>query len=133
MAREPYTGSVSFAVTKTDDYYDIELDDAGRVPCIGGPAEVAQAAELRLALWRGGWCVDPDHGFPWTRFIGRKDVTTDLMAVWMRAVVMRDQRIRAMGRCDVEFVALQRIYRVAFEAQIATGEALEREFSFRLD
>lgn len=133
MAREPYTGDVSLLVNRDAGYYDGEFDDNGRLMLVEGPAEVAQAAELRLALWRGGWRIDPTHGFPWTRFLGRKDVTPALMAMAVRGVVMRDERIRQMGRCDVEFVDLQRRMTVAWEGQTADGYSLKHDFAVRLE
>lgn len=134
MALEPYRGHISLKVNNMEGYYDFELDNAGKAVLIQGPAEVMQAAKLRLTLWRGGWCLDRSHGFPWQRFLGRKDVDPELMRMVMKAVIMRDERIRRVRWLKVEqdLTDLKnRTWRVSFWAETADGSALQTEFMIR--
>jgi len=101
MAIEKYTGHVSMDVTEKDGYFDLQLDDQGRVKLVTGPVEVAQAAELRLRLWMKGWFLDVDHGFPWERIVGRKDFTREEFIMWAVKVILRDERIRAVTYTNI--------------------------------
>lgn len=129
MALEPYRGHVSMAVHNTDGYFDFALDEAGRIAEVDGPLEVAQAARLRLVLWRGGWVLDRTHGVPWYRFVGRKDVTPELLQMVLREVILRDERIRRVTELEVSPDDLGRVWRVRWLGETATGEALRDEFS----
>ncbi len=129
MALEPYRGHISMAVNDKQGYFDFELDTAGRVKLIDGPLEVAQAAKLRLILWQGGWVLDQTHGVPWYRYIGRKDVTPELLQIQLREVILRDRRIRRVTRMTVIPDDIGRVWSVIWEGETATGNALRDEFS----
>jgi len=129
MALEPYRGHISMLVNDKEGFFDFEFDEAGRVRLIEGPLEVAQAARLRLALWQGGWVLDQTHGVPWFRYVGRKDVTPELIQMQLRAVILRDERIRRVTTLEVTPDDLGRVWFVRFEGETATGEALRSEFS----
>lgn len=129
MALEPYRGHVSMRVNDLNGYFDFDFDEAGRVQEIDGPLEVAQAARLRLALWMGGWVLDRTHGFPWTRFMGRKDVSPELLQMHMRKVILRDERIRRVTEVEVTPDNQGRVWEVRWLGETATGQALRDEFS----
>ena len=128
MAREPYAGAISAKVTKKNGYFDFVLNDDGTMELIRGPEEVAQAAELRLNLWQGGWCLDRSHGFPWARFLGRKDVSEELLAMWSRKVILDDERIRRVDELDVTIDPETRVATVTWSGETADGYALKHEF-----
>jgi hypothetical protein len=116
-------------VSNQSGYYDFDYDESGLAEVVSGPAEVMQAAELRLALWMGAWCLDRTEGFPWDRFVGRKDCTPELLEKWLRLVILRDERVRSVNMVSIEVVDKDRIWRVAWTGQTASGEALLSEFA----
>lgn len=129
MATEPYRGHISMRVNARNGYFDFEYGPAGEAIEIDGPLEVSQAARLRLVLWRGGWVLDRSHGFPWHQFLGRKDVTSELLRMQMQAVILRDARIRRVNEITVEPDDKNRVWHVRWLGETATGEALLDEFS----
>ena len=129
MSKEPCRGDEALAVRNLNGYYDFDYDESGQAAVVAGPAEVMQAAELRLALWMRGWCLDPTEGFPWDRFLGHKDATPELLEKWMRLVLLRDQRVRSVDTFSIETVDKDRIWRVAWTGQTASGDALRSEFA----
>ena len=129
MALEPYRGHISMLVNDKQGYFDFDFDEAGRVRLVDGPLEVAQAARLRLVLWQGGWVLDQTHGVPWFRYVGRKDVTPELLQMQLRVAILRDERIRRVTALEVTPDDVGRVWHVRWEGETATGEALRSEFS----